>query len=98
MSSEFEKLWDFMCDQLPEDELIRRMKTASGWMTVWPEVFRHGRPTDKWTRTRRKAANGEKAWKETLFLTNGLGETRKYIGDDIPSGVPRPWNEETEDG
>tara|TARA_B100001057_G_scaffold496252_1_gene597229 strand:- start:2362 stop:2658 length:297 start_codon:yes stop_codon:yes gene_type:complete len=98
MNAKAKKLWDFMADShLPEEELMRRMKIASAWIDLWPEVFRHGKPTHKWTRTHRKPSNGQRQWKETLYLTNGRGETRKYRGEDVPSSVPRPWLKETDE-
>ena len=95
MNAEVKDLWAFMSDSnLSDEELMRRMNIASAWMTLWPEIFQHGKPAHKWTRTHRKPRDGKRQWKETLYLTNGRGETRKYAGQDVPSVVPRPWDKE----
>lgn len=72
-------------------ELYKQLDQALALQKLWPDVFEHGAASSRWVgpheegfRFRNTPAN---AWR--LQITNGLGETREFVREDVPSVLHR---------
>tara|TARA_E500000178_G_scaffold312011_1_gene328364 strand:- start:580 stop:924 length:345 start_codon:yes stop_codon:yes gene_type:complete len=81
------------------DRLLDLLDASFALQDLWPGVFNHGKCKTKWTRTplKPRGRNHSIQYKETLFITNGIGETRKFASDLVPTVIPRPWNQGAKD-
>lgn len=77
------------------DRLLDLLDASFALQDLWPGVFNHGKCKTKWTRIplKPRGRNHPIEYKETLHITDGKGETRKFAGDLVPTVIPRPWNQ-----